>query len=197
MCWELFHVTFLHFLWPLDKTHFGQIYSYGHWKISESWWKIHLIKPNISTHSFLMFQMLFILFLIYYFYFTVTTQIRNTLQFPYNYVKNNKDLIQSFNSKLLQSWLSVNNYKMLDSDCTGVELTKSLTLTVQVLSWRRHPQVHYLSPGHCAHDGAILSCHHQPPPASGRRVYMSHPLPLGTEAHKKHQVIFHSLYIYI
>ena len=144
-----------------------------------------------------MFQMLFILFLIYYFYFTVTTQIRNTLQFPYNYVKNNKDLIQSFNSKLLQSWLSVNNYRKLDSDCTGVELTKSLTLTVQVLSWRRHPQVHYLSPGHCAHDGAILSCHHQPPPASGRRVYMSHPLPLGTEAHKKHQVIFHSFYIYI
>ena len=65
--------------------------------------------------------MLFMLFLISYFYFTVTTQILNTLQFPYNYVKNNKDLIQSFNSKLLQTRLSVNNYK-------------SLTLTVQVLS---------------------------------------------------------------
>ena len=56
------------------------------------------------------------------------------------------------------------------------------------------PQLQYLSPGHCAHDGPILSCHHRPPPASGRCVYMSHPLPLGTEAHKKHQVIFHSLY---
>lgn len=132
-----------------------------------------------------MFQMLFMLFIIYYFYFTVKTQILNILQFPYNYVKNNKDLIQSFNSKLLQTQLSVNNYK------TWLWLYRC---------WADadDPQVQYLSPGHCAHNGPILSCHHRQPPASGRCVYMSHPLLLGTEAHKKHQVIFHSLYyIYI